>query len=58
MPAIEKFTNAFAPYGLPANAVKPCYGMAEATLSVASIAQDAAASAIFLDREQLGAGRA
>jgi acyl-CoA synthetase (AMP-forming)/AMP-acid ligase II len=58
MPAIEKFTNAFAPYGLPANAIKPSYGMAEATLSVASISQDAAASAIFLDREQLGEGRA
>jgi acyl-CoA synthetase (AMP-forming)/AMP-acid ligase II len=58
MSAIEKFTKAFAPYGLPATAVKPSYGMAEATLSVASIAQDEAASAIFLDREQLGAGRA
>jgi acyl-CoA synthetase (AMP-forming)/AMP-acid ligase II len=58
MSAVEKFTNAFAPYGLPATAIKPSYGMAEATLSVASIAQDAAASAIFLDREQLGAGRA
>jgi acyl-CoA synthetase (AMP-forming)/AMP-acid ligase II len=58
MSAIEKFTNAFAPHGLPANAVKPSYGMAEATLSVASISQDATASAIFLDREQLGAGRA
>jgi acyl-CoA synthetase (AMP-forming)/AMP-acid ligase II len=58
MSAIETFTNAFAPYGLPANVVKPSYGMAEATLSVASIAQDAAASAIYLDREQLGAGRA
>jgi acyl-CoA synthetase (AMP-forming)/AMP-acid ligase II len=58
MSAIKKFTAAFAPYGLPANAVKPSYGMAEATLSVASISQDAAASSIFLDREQLGAGRA
>jgi acyl-CoA synthetase (AMP-forming)/AMP-acid ligase II len=58
MSAIEKFNEAFAPYGLPATAIKPSYGMAEATLSVASIAQDAAASAIFLDREQLGAGRA
>lgn len=58
MPAIEKFTNAFARYGLPANAIKPSYGMAEATLSVASISQHAAASAIYLDREQLGAGRA
>jgi acyl-CoA synthetase (AMP-forming)/AMP-acid ligase II len=58
MAAIEKFTNAFAPYGLPVAAVKPSYGMAEATLSVASIGQDAAASAISLDRDQLGAGRA
>ena len=58
MSAVEKFTKAFAPYGLPATAVKPSYGMAEATLSVASIHRDAAASAIFLDREQLGAGRA
>jgi acyl-CoA synthetase (AMP-forming)/AMP-acid ligase II len=58
MSAIEQFTNAFAPYGLPATVVKPSYGMAEATLSVASIAHDAAASAVFLDREQLGAGRA
>lgn len=58
MSAIEQFTNAFAPYGLPATVVKPSYGMAEATLSVASIASDAAASAVFLDREQLGAGRA
>ena len=58
MSAIDKFNKAFAAYGLPATAIKPSYGMAEATLSVASIAQDAAASAIFLDREQLGAGRA
>jgi acyl-CoA synthetase (AMP-forming)/AMP-acid ligase II len=58
MSAIEQFTNAFAPYGLPATVVKPSYGMAEATLSVASIAHNAAASAVSLDREQLGAGRA
>ncbi len=58
MSAIERFTQAFAPYGLPATAIKPSYGMAEATLSVASIAQDAAASAIYLDRGQLSAGRA
>jgi acyl-CoA synthetase (AMP-forming)/AMP-acid ligase II len=58
MSAIEKFTTAFAPYGLPATAVKPSYGMAEATLGVASIAPDAAASAVFLDRVQLAAGHA
>lgn len=58
MAAVEKFTSAFAPYGLPATAVKPSYGMAEATLSVASIAPSAAASAVYLDRDQLSAGRA
>ena len=58
MSAIEQFNTAFAPYGLPANAVKPSYGMAEATLGVASIGTDAAASAVFLDRVQLAAGRA
>lgn len=58
MSAIEKFTNAFAPYGLPATAVKPSYGMAEATLGVATIEQDAGASAVYLDRVQLAAGRA
>lgn len=56
--AIEKFTTAFAPYGLPATAVKPSYGMAEATLGVSTIAPDAAASAVFLDRVQLAAGQA
>lgn len=58
MSAIEKFISAFAAYGLPATAVKPSYGMAEATLAVATIAFDEAASALFLDRAQLGAGRA
>ena len=58
MAAIEKFTNAFAPHGLPATAIKPAYGMAEATLGVATAAPEAAASAVFLDRVQLAARRA
>ena len=58
MSAIEKFTKAFAPYGLPATAIKPSYGMAEATLGVATTAPDAAAVGVFLDRAQLTAGRA
>jgi acyl-CoA synthetase (AMP-forming)/AMP-acid ligase II len=58
MAAIEKFTNAFAPYRLPATAIKPAYGMAEATLGVATTAPEAAASAVFLDRVQVAAGRA
>jgi acyl-CoA synthetase (AMP-forming)/AMP-acid ligase II len=58
MTAIRKFTDAFAPYGLPPTAIKPSYGMAEATLSVASIGPDARPSVIYLDREQLSAHRA
>jgi acyl-CoA synthetase (AMP-forming)/AMP-acid ligase II len=58
MASIEKFTNAFAPYGLPATTVKPSYGMAEATLFVSTIHPAAHATAIYLDREQLGTGRA
>jgi acyl-CoA synthetase (AMP-forming)/AMP-acid ligase II len=58
MSSIEKFTAAFAPYGLPLTAIKPSYGMAEATLSVASIAPSAAAAAVYLDRAELNDGRA
>lgn len=58
MASIEKFNAAFKPYGLPETAVKPSYGMAEATLFVSTIAPDARPSAVYLDREQLGAGRA
>lgn len=58
MAAIDSFTVAFAPYGLPATAIKPSYGMAEATLSVATIAPDAQPSEIYLHREYLGRNRA
>jgi acyl-CoA synthetase (AMP-forming)/AMP-acid ligase II len=58
MSAIEKFTKAFAPYGLPETAVKPSYGMAEATLGVATYAPADAASAVYVDRAELTAGRA
>ncbi|GKT19713.1 Long-chain-fatty-acid--AMP ligase FadD32, partial [Aduncisulcus paluster] len=56
--SIRKFNEAFVPYGLPQNAIKPSYGMAEATLFVSSIAPDAEPSVIYVDREQLGAGYA
>jgi acyl-CoA synthetase (AMP-forming)/AMP-acid ligase II len=56
--AIEKFTTAFAPYGLPATAIKPGYGLAEATLAVTNTPPDSAARSVFLDRVQLAAGRA
>ncbi len=35
--AIDTFNTAFAPFGLPRTAFKPSYGIAEATLFVATI---------------------
>lgn len=58
MDAITTFNKAFAPYGLPRTAFKPSYGIAEATLFVATIAPSAEASVVYLDREQLAAGHA
>lgn len=56
--AVNTFNKAFAPYGLPRTAFKPSYGIAEATLFVATIDPSAEASVVYLDREQLGAGHA
>jgi fatty-acyl-CoA synthase len=58
MDAITAFNEAFAAYGLPPTAIKPSYGMAEATLFVSTIDPDAQATVVYLDREQLGAGKA
>lgn len=56
--AVNAFNKAFAPYGLPPTAFKPSYGIAEATLFVATIAPDAEATAVYFDRERLNAGHA
>ncbi|OBB64176.1 fatty acyl-AMP ligase [Mycobacterium sp. 852014-50255_SCH5639931] len=56
--AITAFNKAFSPYGLPPTAFKPSYGIAEATLFVATIAPAAEATAAYFDRKELGAGRA
>ncbi|ORW33109.1 fatty-acid--CoA ligase [Mycobacterium paraense] len=56
--AIRTFNKAFAPYGLPRRAFKPSYGIAEATLMIATIDSSAEASVVYLDREQLSAGHA
>jgi fatty-acyl-CoA synthase len=56
--AIRTFNKAFAPYGLPRTAFKPSYGIAEATLMIATIDSSAEASVVYLDREQLSAGHA
>lgn len=56
--AVTSFNKAFAPYALPRTAFKPSYGIAEATLMIATIDHAAETSVIYLDREHLGAGRA
>jgi fatty-acyl-CoA synthase len=56
--AIRRFNKAFTPYGLPRTAFKPSYGIAEATLLIATIDASAEASVAYLDREQLSAGHA
>ena len=56
--AIRTFNKAFAPYGLPRTAFKPSYGIAEATLLIATIDSSAEASVAYFDREQLSAGHA
>lgn len=56
--AITEFTEAFAPHGLPPSAIKPSYGIAEATLMVATTAPDTPPSVAHFDGAELSAGRA
>jgi fatty-acyl-CoA synthase len=56
--AVTAFNDAFAPHGLPRTAIKPSYGIAEATLFVSTVEPTAEARAVHLDREHLGAGHA
>ncbi|MGA5466926.1 fatty acyl-AMP ligase [Mycobacterium sp. NPDC050041] len=56
--AIRAFEVTFAPYGLPPQAIKPSYGIAEATLFVSTIAPSARAEVVHFDRKLLAEGRA
>lgn len=56
--AINSFTEAFTPYGLPRTAIKPSYGIAEATLFVSTTDPAAEPTVALFDRDQLAAGRA
>lgn len=58
MAAIDAFNDAFAPYGLPPTAMKPSYGIAEATLFIANIPPEAIARATYFDADRLAAGQA
>ncbi|MCX5042239.1 long-chain-fatty-acid--AMP ligase FadD32 [Aldersonia sp. NBC_00410] len=55
--SMRKFNEAFAPYGLPKTAIKPCYGMAEATLFVSATRHEDEAKVTYVDRVELNAGR-
>lgn len=55
--SMKKFNDAFMPYGLPKTAIKPSYGMAEATLFVSSTKHSDEAKVIHVDRTELNAGR-
>jgi len=55
--SMQKFNDAFTPYGLPKTAMKPCYGMAEATLFVSATKRDDEAKVVYVDRGELNAGR-
>nr|WP_307817783.1 long-chain-fatty-acid--AMP ligase FadD32 [Nocardia acididurans] len=55
--SMKKFNDAFEPYGLPKTAIKPCYGMAEATLFVSATKRDDEARTVYVDRTELNAGR-
>lgn len=58
MAAIDAFNGAFAPHGLPPTAMKPSYGIAEATLFIANVPPAATAAATYFDGELLADGRA
>jgi fatty acid CoA ligase FadD32 len=55
--SMRKFLDAFKPYGLKETAVKPSYGLAEATLFVSTTPMNEPPRVIDVDREELNNGR-
>ncbi|WP_322858079.1 long-chain-fatty-acid--AMP ligase FadD32 [Mycobacterium europaeum] len=55
--SMRKFYEAFAPYGLRETAIKPSYGLAEATLFVSTTPMDEAPRVIHVDRDELNKQR-
>jgi fatty acid CoA ligase FadD32 len=55
--SMRKFYDAFRPYGLQETAVKPSYGLAEATLFVSTTPSDQAPTIIHVDRDELNKQR-
>jgi fatty acid CoA ligase FadD32 len=51
--SLRKFNEAFAPYGFQEKAIKPSYGLAEATLFVSTTPMDEEPKIVYVDREAL-----
>ena len=55
--SVRKFNDAFAPYGFEEKAIKPSYGMAEATLFVSNTPMGEPPKIIHVDRDALNNNR-
>ena len=55
---VRRFNEKFGPYGLPEAAMRPSYGLAEATVYVTSSAGGRAPTSVRFDYDELAAGRA
>ncbi|HEU0190385.1 MAG TPA: long-chain-fatty-acid--AMP ligase FadD32 [Mycobacterium sp.] len=51
--SVRKFNEAFGPYGLSPDAIKPSYGLAEATLFVSTTPMDESFQSVVVDRDAL-----
>jgi fatty acid CoA ligase FadD32 len=53
---VQRFNDAFAPFGFQPKAIKPSYGLAEATLFVSTTPAGEEPTILSVDRDQLNAG--
>ncbi len=53
---VQRFTERFAPFGMPASTVRPSYGLAEATVYVVASAGGRPPTEVRFDSEKLAAG--
>jgi fatty acid CoA ligase FadD32 len=51
--SMRKFTEVFKPFGLQEKVIKPCYGLAEATLFVSITPMEEGPTIIYVDRDAL-----
>ncbi len=54
---VQRFNEAFGPFGFQPKAIKPSYGLAEATLFVSTTPSSEEPTIISVDRDELNAGR-